>query len=479
MAHEIELSRPASLSLRVTTFVGIATTLCLIIVGLIIQQSIERHFAEQDAEELQVVADAVQSSLSNYFSAVDIDRDDGTLDEVLLTTLSGYPGIYLTVVQRNGSTLFSMPGPDLSELVAATTVVEEINSTTLFMWMTNEETFRGAVVSMEIPLQSSNLGAAESFIVAVASTMEFHMSFTSSFNRTLWGIMITASLITIIAAWIAVVQGHAPLRYVSNKIRSVDSNQLNLRLDSGQVPVELAELVSSFNDMIERMEDVFHQLTDYSADIAHELRTPITNITTQTQVVLNQARSNDEYREILYSNLEEYERMAKMVNDLLMLAKTDNGLHKPTFTQVDLCQEIHELFEYFEALSDERKVALRLEGACQLIAGDREMIRRTLNNLVSNAIRHTAENGTVSISLRDAEEEVVISITNPGPDIPPQHLARLFDRFYRADPSRQGEGIGLGLAIAKSIIEIHDGAISVSSNDGITAFAVTLPIVAS
>ena len=134
------------------------------------------------------------------------------------------------------------------------------------------------------------------------------------------------------------------------------------------------------------MEDVFERLSNFSADIAHEFRTPITNIITQTEVSLGKARDVTEYREILYSNLEEYERMAKMVSDMLFLAQTDNGLIKPTFNYLSIRDVIEGIFEYYEAWSEEQDVTLKLSGHCPEIFGDDSMLRRALSNLVSNAI---------------------------------------------------------------------------------------------
>jgi len=468
--HNIK-NRPVSLSLRVTAFVGVTTTLCLIILGYIVQQSIAMHFAELDAEELQVVADSVRNSLIDSYTG----QAGPEFHDLLESAVSGHHGVYFMVVDPTGANRYSMPGPDLSAIIVSAGVVEEVNSNTLYSWVDNEQTFRGAVLNMNIVLPNSTPEISQQFTVAVAATMDFHMSFMESFNTTLWSIVAGASLITVLAAWFAVHQGHAPLRFVSNKISNISSDKLDLRLDDGQVPVELVDLVTSFNDMMGRVEGDFNRLSNFSADIAHELRTPLTNITTQTEVGLSKARDINEYREILYSNLEEYKRLTKMINDVLTLAKSESGLLKPLFEDLDLSVEIRELFDYFEAWSDEKGVSLTLNGGCQMVRGDREMIKGALNNLLSNAIRNTAPNQTVKVTLSTIGENSLILVENPGPEIPAEYLPRVFDRFYRIDPSRQGEGAGLGLAIAKSIIEIHNGKISVVSENGITIFSVQLP----
>ena len=207
------------------------------------------------------------------------------------------------------------------------------------------------------------------------------------------------------------------------------------------------------------------------------LRTPVTTLLTQTQVALSKPRDANEYREILYSSVEEYERLAQMINDMLFLAKAENGLYRPDRAEVDLIAETKALFEFYECWADERGVALALHGGAT-VTGDKLMLRRLLSNLLSNAIRHTPPAGTVTVRIeKGPERSVSISVDNPGTAIPEEHIPRLFDRFYRAEGGRQqgGDGAGLGLAIAKSIVELHGGAINATSNDAFTRFQAALP----
>ena len=245
------------------------------------------------------------------------------------------------------------------------------------------------------------------------------------------------------------------------------------------MPAELVELSISFNDMIERLEDVFRRLSGFSADIAHELRTPITNLKTQTEVALSQSRSIEQYREVLYSSLEEYERMAKMVGDMLFLAQADNNLLKPELVKIDLGAEMRNLFDYFGAWAEEREVELKLSGEQICVQGDRLMIRRALSNVLSNAIRYTPAGHTVNVTLESSMKVATIRVKNPGSVVPAEHLDRIFERFYRTDASRQRgvEGAGLGLAIAKSIVEAHSGKIHASSASEFTELRISLPAV--
>jgi two-component system heavy metal sensor histidine kinase CusS len=203
---------------------------------------------------------------------------------------------------------------------------------------------------------------------------------------------------------------------------------------------------------------------------------------TQTQVALSQTRSADQYREVLYSNLEEYERLARMIADMLFLAKADNRLIVPSSESVDLAAEVRDLFGYYEAFAEDQGVSLTLRGAAP-VRGDRLMIRRALSNLLSNAIRHTPRGESVNVAIEQHQSgEIQLTVENPGEDIAPEHLPRLFDRFYRADPARhkaRGDGAGLGLAITRSIIAAHAGTIQAFSANGLTRFEATFPAACS
>ncbi len=466
-------SRPASLTTRVTVFVGITTTLCLIVLGFIVQRSIEAHFLQQDASELQVVAETVRTILSNSGSST----SSAELQTMLRGAVSGHHAVYFLVADQSGNVVYATPGPDLSEVAQSQTRVERIDAQNIYSWTTDGVTYRGAAISLQSITNTSNAVALPVNTLVVAISMDFHLEFMNSFYRNLWGVVIGVCLFSILAAWMSVHQGHAPLRQVSSQIRDISSDNLHLRVDTNQVPIELVDLVSAFNDMLQRIEDGFNKLSNFSADIAHELRTPITNIMTQTQVSLGQERSIGEYQEILYSNLEEYERMAAMINDMLMLAKTESGLLEPAFSEVDVAAEIAELFEFFEAWSEENSIRLELSGECDPVHCDRAMMRRALSNLLSNAIRHGAKDSVVSVLLKTDGGRTHIVVENSGATIPPEQVSMIFDRFYRGDPSRQrrGDGAGLGLAIVKSIVDVHGWKITANSSDGLTQFTLDVP----
>ena len=465
MAH-----RPASLALRLTVSIGSVITVVLLAFGWIIERSIDTHFVQQDVDQLNAVIQAVSQSLSEP----QLSTTSADLKRRLASAVSGHHNAQIRISDSSNNVIYATPNSDLDGFAWQAPATEAIDIDSVKIWQDKGQTYRGAVVQL---LQTGSVHARPLTLV-VATDIDFHLHYLDDFRVYLKLITLAACLIAILATWFAVYQGHAPLRRISAEIRRIKSDHLSIRLAPDTVPVELTELAVSFNDMLDRIEESFARLANFSADIAHELRTPITNLRTQTEVALSQWRDLEQYREVLYSNLEEYERMAKMVGDMLFLAQADNHQLQGERVKLNLVTEVQMLFEYFEAWAEERGVALVCTGSDMWVQGDRLMIRRALSNLISNAIRYTAAGQVVTVSLLvHSNDWVMIRVENPGLTIDPEHLPKLFDRFYRADPSRQrkGDGAGLGLAIVKSIIEAHGGSITAKNAGEQMIFEIQLP----
>ncbi len=289
----------------------------------------------------------------------------------------------------------------------------------------------------------------------------------------LTGVLATA-LLGYVIAW----RGLRSVRAVARAAGEITANQLGGRLRIEDAPAELEDMVRAFNRMLDRLEDLVRRLTQFSSDIAHDLRTPIGNLMIQTQVTLTQRRSIPEYEALLASNIEEYERLNRMIEKMLFLARADNAqvaLNKDT---ISAAPELKHIAEYFEGMADEAGVTLDVGVAGALVA-DAILFRRAVSNLVANAIRHTPGGGHVTIRGHEKEpDQFVVAVTNPGSGIAAEHLPRIFDRFYRVDDSRGGSqsSFGLGLAIVKSIMTLHGGKVGVESTpNGLTTFTLVFP----
>ena len=460
--------RPLSLGLRLSLFFGVAAAVVFPIFGWVISSSTEKHFEEEDTAELTIIADAIERALAGVHTTGDIGPVENRFSDILI----GHHAASLYIAGEDGRKVYtSNRTPDLSPIEHA--AMGDASDGVVRRWDDAEHSYRVLVRHVHQDL----LPAGGSYAIVVAVPIDYHLRFLASFRRTLWLMIATSIALMSLMGWIAVRQGHAPLRDIVRRMRGISANELNNRIPPETVPRELSDLAVSFNEMLRRVDDSFQRLTHFNADIAHELRTPITNLMTQTQVALSRARSPEEYREILYSNMEEYERMGQMVNDMLFLAQTDDALPSTEAATVDVAAEVDALLAYYESWADERGVSLRREGT-ETVAGDRLMLQRALGNLISNAIRHTSPGGTVRVEIAAAAEgRVAIVVENPGAPISAEHLPKLFDRFYRVDASRQrkGEGAGLGLAIAKSVIDAHGGSIEAQSTGGRTRFRITMP----
>ena len=304
-----------------------------------------------------------------------------------------------------------------------------------------------------------------------------HTHFMASFQRILAAYVALATLASGLLGWLAARNGLSPLRAMKARAQAVSAHRLDERMPVDAVPVELADLAQSLNDMLLRLQTDFERLSAFSSDLAHELRTPISNLLTETQVTLSQKRTADDYRNTLASNSEELQRLARMVSDMLFLAKTEHGLALPHPEAIALDTEVAALADFYEALAADKSLQLVTEGAAQM-EGDRLMVRRALSNLLSNAIRHSPEHGQVCIAIRSTPQGAEVSVSNQGEAIAPDVLPRLFDRFYRADTARRhpaSDGAGLGLAITRAIMQAHGGTVSASSEHGINRFTLVFP----
>jgi len=465
-----KLKRPTSLTLRLTLLFSAVATVVLLTFGWLIERSIEEHFMLQDIKELKIVAQAVKHTLSTLQSKPDSAPENSELERVrqrFSDMLTGHHSTLLLITDATGLRLYSNTDSDLSLIPQP---ISGLRQGVVQHWNNDKHNYR--IFIQQVAGQNNVL-----YTVTVAVAIDFHLHFLKTFRYTLWLMVACGIIVMGVMGWVAVRQGHRPLHRIVEQISQTSANEFNTQLDPSTVPVELTELVLSFNELLQRMAEAFNRLSNFSADIAHELRTPITNLTTQTQVALSQSRDTHEYQEILYSNMEEYKRMAQMIGDMLFLAKADNTQHPPNTEKIELKSEIHNLFDYYGAWAEECRISLVLSGDAHVQA-DRLMLRRALSNLLSNAIRYTAPENRVDVKLSDTENEVIIIVQNPGNPIPEEHLEKIFDRFYRTDPSRQrsGEGAGLGLAIVKSIVEAHSGTIVAASDKRTgTQFRINLP----
>ena len=271
-----------------------------------------------------------------------------------------------------------------------------------------------------------------------------------------------------------------PVDEITTRARRITAENLDQTLPVRNVNDEIGRLTATFNEMIQRLHDSFAQVRQFSADASHELRTPLTVMRGEIELALRSTQKPGEYRTVLESSLEEILRMTSITDNLLLLAKAEQGTLDVHFSEVNLKGLVDELFEDSEVLAEQKKIKVCLEENAPItIVGDKDRLRQLFLNLVDNAIKYTPEGGTVMLAARHQNSSALFQVKDTGIGIPQEEIGKIFDRFYRVDKARSREqgGTGLGLSIAKWIAELHRGTITVTSevNKGST-FTVTLPL---
>lgn len=451
-----------SLTTRMSLMFMLAVTAVLTVAGLSFNNLSRHHFIMLDQQALNEKLHSTQRILGELKS---IDQFDESKPE-LQALLGAHRDLTALILDSDGRLIFADPGP--------VNVPEEFISTTkntVWEWQDQEQMFRGLTAPAMVTGQDKPLTVVLIFDVTQ------HMSFFETLQRWFWVGLVISALVSAALGWMVALSGVRPIRQVTMVAASMSAKSLKERIPLAPVPKELQQMVSSFNAMLSRLDDAFVRLSNFSADIAHELRTPLSNLMTHTEVVLSRKRGIEDYENNLYSNLDDLKRMSRMIDDMLFLAKSDNGLIKPENKPINLLEVVEKLLEYYRLLADERGIELTVSGAGR-VRGDVLMLHRAISNLLSNALRYTPEGGTIRIDIQQKNTSTMVTVENPGETIAPEHIEKLFDRFYRADPARR-EGspsnAGLGLSITRSIIEAHDGKIWCASSNGKTAFHVELP----
>lgn len=312
--------------------------------------------------------------------------------------------------------------------------------------------------------------------IVVARVASDRMELLAAYRDDVLVAVLSGALLAALFGYMLTRRGLRPVRGIARQAQSITAQRLGTRLNVSAAPAELQALVASFNAMLDRLHESFQRLSQFSADLAHDMRTPVNNLLVQTQVALSQPRSIEEYHAMLASNVEEYERLSRMIESMLFLARADHAQIGLDRQPLDAGTELQRIADYFEGIAEEGGVRLIVRAGITVIA-DATLFRRAVNNLVANAIRYTPHGETVVLDAYPAHDVTVVAVANPGRSIDPEHVSRLFDRFYRVDPSRSNSAAsaGLGLAIVQSIMALHGGRAEVDSSDNVTTFRLLFP----
>ena len=446
---------PRSLSLRLALMFAVVSTALLGAIGFYLYQSLEREIAWRDDQALLGRLERMRALLDDSDS-IEALRERPQLYANML----GNRDNLLWVLGEGGQPLIEinpvqLPIPQLPP--ADHPRLEDLGDQARLAWIQIERPRGGLTL-----IAGKLLGEREQMLAA--------------YRLKLWLALATGALLAFLLGWLVSERGLRPVRQLTRRALAIDVQHLHLRIEDSAELSELRALSEALNQMLARLEAGFAQLSRFSEDLAHEMRTPLSNLMGQTQQTLRRVRSLEDYQSLLASNQEEYERLARMINNMLFLARTeqvDAAIHRQ---DIDLAETVEQLGDYFEGVAEEHQMRVVNEASGSLHA-DPDLLRRALANLIANALRYGATGTEVRVSSERTADNVVITVENSGEPIAAEHLPRLFDRFYRCDPSRAqpGDSGGLGLAIVRSIMQLHGGEVRVTSDASVTCFSLSFP----
>jgi two-component system heavy metal sensor histidine kinase CusS len=272
----------------------------------------------------------------------------------------------------------------------------------------------------------------------------------------------------LVGGYVLARRGLRPLREVTAAVRVVSPSRLGDRIPVAALPAELLALADAFNGVMDRLQEAFTRLDQFSADIAHELRTPVHNLRGGVEVAMARDRTPAEYRRTLDGVLAEADRLNRLIDRLLLLARIEDPRRALSLEPTDISGELDAIREFFDPSAAAAQVAVRVDAPAGLSAWlDRALLQRAMSNLVGNALAHTPAGGTVTLSAAAGPAEITLAVADTGTGISAEDLPRLFDRYHRSARAKaDGRGVGLGLAIVQRVVELHGGVVAVESEPG-------------
>ncbi len=442
---------------RLALWFALASALVLGATGAYLYRSLEQQLVERDDEDLIVKIEQLRHRLRGIPGGVE---GVSAREADLLSNVFGHADLFLQVRDSGGSIVAaSHPGMNLPAPPMILAASQPPDGTWVRKW--NGGRVLAAWAAVGSPPRTQVL-------VILAREGTQRAALLEAYKADLTRGVVAGALAMALLGYAVARSALRSVRAVARTAAGITADRLGNRLRLSDAPAELAELIHAFNAMLRRLDDSFRRLAQFSSDIAHDLRTPIANLVSGTEVMLSRRRSTEDYEALLGSHLEEYQRINRMIDGMLFLARADNALlavHRETF---DAGQELIRIAEYFSGPAEEAGVSIDVS-AKGCVHADPGLFRRAVVNLVTNALRFTPRGQRVKLRAFERRDGgSIVEVINPGSPIPPCDVPHIFERFYRGDGARSDSqsGSGLGLAIVRSIMALHGGQAAAESLPG-------------
>lgn len=443
---------PASISGRLALLYTLGALLSVGLFALLANWKLEANFAAEHRAFLRAKAAEFQDDLR--------DGAPATLVQEILTETSGVRlRSYQARVLRAGRVLGGTPG--MATALPATLFPAASSASSASFRAHHADGAAWLLTSLTLPAASG----PEDLVLQIALDVTQDQALITDFHRALAVFFLLLVPLLLGAGRLVAAQALAPVARIASVARSVTPAQLSRRIpEDPPWPSELAGLVQIFNRMLDNLETGFARLSRFSGDIAHELRTPLSNLTGSLEVCLGRPRTEADYRAAIASALEDGQRLTGLIENLLFLARVENPSHALRHERCDAAELCAWVVARHEPQLRLKQVQTRIEGAATLYA-DALLLRQAVANVLANAVRHTPPGSTIVIALSGTPATgVAIAIADQGPGIAAEHVPGVFDRFYQTDPARghaDAQGAGLGLAIVQSIMDLHGGRVTI------------------
>ena len=459
----VSLARSWSLASRLTLWYAASTfTLIATATGLLYWVLVRNVNREEDqflVDTVQIMREILRDRPNDFVSLRQEVEWEGAARQ--------YTRLFMRVVDQQGAVIMETPGTrDLIETWPSVSVPAGV-----VPGLASDATCRARACRVLAAWAYVGPGRDKQYLIQEAVDRTAEQDLLVNYRRRLWAVLGLAFLAAGVVGHSIARHGMRPLHSITATAGRIRSSNLHERIESGGLPSELAILADTFNRMLAHIEDAFERLSSLSADLAHELRTPVNNLRGELEVALGRSRTTSDYEATIESALEECVRLSHMIDSLMFLARAELPHAQIHRTRVDVRDELVAVAEFYEPAASEAGLRLRVleTGAVWSAAElDRALFQRAISNLVTNAIAYTPRGGTIQLRASQSERNLRVEVIDTGVGIAPEHLARVSDRFYRVDRSRSSTsgGLGLGLAIVKSIVQFHGGTVHVVSQPG-------------